>query len=97
MDIDFTGWLLDDVRAFLESNPQMRQYSVTVIETAPPLRPARADGLRKKPVSAENKSNRPPMQFGAPRVLRCAMSTASEGASVLELLVAREQIIAASL
>jgi hypothetical protein len=96
-NIDFTGWLLDEARAFLESDPQTREYSVTVIETAPPLRPVRADAPRKKPVKPGSKSNRPSMEFGAWRILRCRMSTASASASMLELLVAREQIIAASL
>jgi len=91
-NIDFTGWTLDEARAALENDAQMRQYSVVVVETAPPLRPPRAATQNPKPVNAAGKSSRPSIQYGAWRVLRCRLSTASAEADVLELLVAREQL-----
>jgi len=95
------GWLLDDAHAFLDGEAQHRQYSIVVVETAPPPRPSRVGAARKPKlvdgasVDSVSKASRPAVYDGEWRVLRCHLSTAIAGGT-LELLVAREQIVDAA-
>jgi hypothetical protein len=79
-----TGWLLDEACAVLQSDERMKVLPLSIVSTAPPWK--------------EFQSAHPSIEFGAWRVLRCriieSMDAASAGAaSVIEILVAREQIV----
>ena len=88
------GWLLDEARAFLQSDPQTRECEIHIIETAPPVRPQRVESIKEpKPRKKGNSKPRPAVHYGEWRVLRCRVLTSTEGAGALECLVAREQII----
>lgn len=90
--MDYTAWHLDEALADLAR----RGLAARVIETAPPLRPARpAKGhkprLEEGPGPAHSKSREP--HLGAWRVLRSVLSETN----TVELLVAREQLAPAQI
>ncbi len=99
---DFTGWTLDEARAAL-SDPDLfdspQGIEISVVETAPPVRPARegnARPARKTKPGDLARATRPITNWGQWRVLRCATSesnaTSEATTRVVELLVAREEL-----
>lgn len=89
---DFTGWTLEEARAALAESATA--IEIRVVETAPPLRPARLENARttrKAKPNQEKREGRPLPVWGQWRVLRCTMNASASPRSI-ELLVAREEL-----
>ena len=92
VNFDFTGWTLDEARTACSNLPQA--IELRVVETAPPLKPAREMQTRapkKLKAGQEKRAPRPSPRWGEWRVLRCS-SIESSNSQIIELLVAREEL-----
>jgi hypothetical protein len=97
------GLTLDAARAALQSGEQTRDWTLLVVATAPPVRPAKtgripdsSSAARAAKKEQKTKFERHPAQWGEWRVLRCRPGAAAAGKTAVELLVAREELGAAS-
>ena len=93
------GLTLGEARAVLQRQPQIRDWPLHVVETAPPVRPqlavrpvAGSSSSSRRAKRDEKKFERRPQQWGEWRVLRCRPYDLAEGKSGIELLVAREEL-----
>ncbi len=78
MTPDLIAWLLDEARVALESDARTKDWPLRMVTTAPP--------------GQQRQQQKHPTQPGEWRVLRCRIVPASPDESVIELLIAREQI-----